>query len=80
MVDTPSASRARPVTSSRFSPVIADTDLTCPMFSATSTSTTGTNRPSRVASKAGARKAGAPTQPACEIAEKSTSPRAQAVT
>ena len=58
---------------------MADTDLTCPMFSATSTSTTGMNRPSRPASKAGARKAGAPTQPAPAMAEKSTSPRATAV-
>ena len=68
------------MTSSRFSPVMADTDFTCPTFSATSTRTTGTNSPSRLTSKAGALKVGTPTHPAWEMAEKSISPRAQAVT
>ena len=44
VVARPSARSAFPISSSRFFPVIAATALTCPTFSAISTSTTGRNK------------------------------------
>ena len=44
VVASPSAIRALPIWSSRFLPVIAETDLTCPTFSAIKTKTTGKKR------------------------------------
>ena len=66
-VAAPSAIRARPETPSRFWPVMADTDFTWPMFSATSTRTTGTNRPSTPMWNSGVWKWGSPTQAAASI-------------
>ena len=53
---------------------MADTDLTWPTFSATSTKTTGTNRPSVETAKAGAWNCGSPIHAAEPTAVKSTSP------
>src|SRR6478735_8887398 len=68
-VAAPSASSARPETPSRFWPVIADTDFTWPMFSATRTRTTGTKRPTTPRWNSGVWKWGRPTQAAASILE-----------
>ena len=63
---------ARPVRSSIFSPVIADTDFTWPTFSATRMNTTGRNRPRVEGAKLGAWNSGKPIQAALLTVEKST--------
>ena len=71
MVATPSPMKARPIEASRLRPVIADTALMWPRFSATSTSATGAI--SRIASleNAGAVKRGSPIHGACTTGPKS---------
>src|SRR5690606_38554627 len=80
VVARPSAKSARPVRSSRFLPVIAATDFTWPTFSAISTSTTGTNRPSTATSNVGVTNSGKPIHAASRSASNDTSPRTTATT
>lgn len=78
IVASPSAASARPVTGSVSVPVICPTDLTCPMFSATSAITAGRNIGNTASVNVGVWNFGSPTQPAAAIAEVSTSPRTSA--
>lgn len=79
MVEMPSAKSARPVMSSRSRPVMAATDLTCPMFSAMRTTTTGRNMARTDGSKVGVWKVGRPNHDALSTSVKVTSPRVRAV-
>ena len=69
VVARPSENSARPMTGLRSCPVIADTDFTCPMFSAMRTMTTGRNTAHTEGLIEGATNCGRPTQAALEIAE-----------
>ena len=73
-MESPSAIRARPFIASRLRPVIRATVLTWPMFSATSTSTTGRKRNSTFQWNSGAWKGGRPIQAASPTGVKSTWP------
>src|ERR1700754_2809610 len=80
VVATPSAAIARPITGSTSISVIWPTDLTCPMFSATSAITAGRNIGKTATVNVGVWNSGSPTHAAALMADVSTSPRISATT
>ncbi|CAB4769194.1 unannotated protein [freshwater metagenome] len=74
VVEIPSAKRAMPIWSSRFFPVMAETALTCPTFSAMSTSTTGKKSAIALPLNVGVVKCGAAKSAADLMVLVSTSP------